>query len=187
VSAPKKQFTKVFMNGLSMQHIRLIALSSISRTIEKNLGRIRRHLLLEGFAAQTMQYVTTLAEGSRFSPSQRQQFVSILHDETLAMHTSVEEGPVILRLLHRSGVPAAFSPTDLRRVMQAHIATAIPQIHGNWLQANTADPWVDQGSSSLAVLLSSVYQTRVDSNGAHHVTITGTGRVVESLDGLLFS
>jgi RNA:NAD 2'-phosphotransferase (TPT1/KptA family) len=182
----------VFMNGLSMQHVWLIALSSILRTIETEswadpeaspTGR-----LLSWFAAQIMQHVT-LPAGSRLSPRRRQPInmalSSILQNEILTVHSSVEEVSVILRLLHRFGAPAAFSRADLRRAMQARIATAIPQMHRNWLQANAAAPWADQGPSSLAALLSSVYQTRVDSNGAH-VPVTGTGRVVESLEGLLF-
>ena len=181
----------VSMNELSMPHIWLIALSSILCTLETqewahpdttDTGR-----LLQWLAHQILQHVP-LVEGSRLSPTLRQPIdmalASLLQSDILLVHSSVEEASIILRLLHRFGAPAAFSHDDLRRSMQARIATSIPQTHRSWLQANTGLPWEDQGPGSVTALFTAVYQTRVDRNGAH-VAITGTGHVVESLDGLL--
>lgn len=181
----------VFMNELSMRHVWLIALSSILRTIETQswadpdstpTGR-----LLQWFAAQIMEHVV-LPEGSRLSPNTSQPvnmaLAGILRDDILTMHSSIIEASVILRLLQRFGAPAAFSPDDLRRSMLARIAVGIPQMHRSWLQLNANDPWADQGPSSLSALLSSLYETRVDSQGAH-VAVTGTDHLVENMDLVL--
>ena len=181
----------VFMDGLAMQHVWLIALSSILRTLEMEpwadpestpTGR-----LLHFFATQIMKH-TTLPQGSKLSPNAHQPvntaLASILRSEILTVHSSVAEASVILRLLLRFSGPAAFSEVDLRQSMLARIATAIPQMHRNWLQANAVDPWADQGPSSLAALLSSVYQTRLDGGGTH-VAVSGSGRIVDSLSDLV--
>ena len=181
----------VFMSERSMSHVWLIALSSILRTLEMEswadpestpTGR-----LLQWFAMEIMQYVE-LPVGSRLSPTTRQPIntalVALLQDEILTVHSSVMEASVILRLLQRFGGPAAFSNDDLRRSMLARIATAVPQSHRDWLQANAASPWLDQGPGSLGALLSSLYRTRVDADGAH-VPISGTEHLVESLDSSL--
>jgi 2'-phosphotransferase len=182
----------VFMNGLSMRHVWLIALSSILRTIETQewadpvstpTGR-----LLTWFADQIMRYVL-LPVGARLSPDAsrpiNEALVLASRSEILTIHSSMSEASVILRLLHRFGASAAISNEAILQSFRARIAVAIPQAHRNWLQSYSTNPWTDQGPASLAALMSSLYETRVDARGAH-VAIAGTGRLVEGLDMLLF-
>ncbi|KAA8497451.1 hypothetical protein FVE85_1180 [Porphyridium purpureum] len=181
----------VFMHGLSMQHVWLIALSSILRTLETQewaaAGTTPTGRLLEWFAAQIMEHVI-LPEGSRLSPDAsrpiNEALVAILRSEVLTVHSSVEEASVILRLIYRFSTRAAFSNATLRQSMLARIAVAVPQMHRNWLQNNRADVWADQGATSLSALLSSICDTRVDARGAH-ISIAGTSRLVASLEPLL--
>ncbi|KAA8490642.1 putative tRNA 2'-phosphotransferase [Porphyridium purpureum] len=181
----------VFMSGLSMQHVWLVALSSILRTLETQewaaAGTTPTGRLLEWFAVQIMEHVI-LPEGSRLSPDAsrpiNEALVAILRSEVLTVHSSVEEASVILRLMHRFPTRAAFSNATLRQSMLARIAVAVPQMHRNWLQNNRADVWADQGATSLSALLSSICDTRVDARGAH-ISIAGTSRLVASLEPLL--
>ena len=181
----------VFMNGLSMQHVWMIALGSILRTLETRTwaapGDTPTGRLLSWFAGQIMEHIV-IAGGNRLSPHAslpiRQAFVGIYQTDVLAVHCSLIEAAAILRLLHRFQAPAPISDKALRGAMLARIATGIVQSHRGWLQANSAAPWDDQGPTSLAALTSAVYDTRVTETGAH-VPIAGTGRLVDRLDLVL--
>jgi hypothetical protein len=185
----------VFMNGLAMPHVWLVALGAILRTIEArewadpmttSTGR-----LLSYMALQIMTHVT-LAPGVRLAPSARrptaiaEALVAAHRSDIITVHSSVVEASAILRLLHRFG---GLSPVSLRQAMLARIATAVPQAHRNWLKervADQSDVWADQGAASLGALTAAIYDTSVAAgDSARHIPIAGTGRLVDTLDTLL--
>ncbi|KAJ3027237.1 UNVERIFIED_CONTAM: hypothetical protein HDU68_004194 [Siphonaria sp. JEL0065] len=180
----------VYMDELALPHVWLIALGSILRALETAAwaapgtptGR-----LLDFFAGQIMEHVV-LAEGTRLSPSAslpvNEAFASIYRTDVLVVHSNVIEAAAILRLLRRYGAPAAISNASLIAAMRARVATAIPQAHRAWLFQNQANPWDDQGPTSLAALTTSLYDTRLSASGIH-IPIAGTGHLVERLDSLL--
>ena len=170
----------IFTNGLRMPHVWLVALSSMLRALERHgwaqpetspTGR-----LLSFMASQILRHVV-LPAGSRLSPGNEPLRVEaaltrFFRTEDAAVHSSVIEVSVMLRLLHRFGGAGAVSTDALRQAMQARIATAVPQSHRNWLQRNSSDLWGDQGPCSLAALLSSIFDTRISATG-RHVAIAG--------------
>jgi hypothetical protein len=172
----------VFMNGLRMPHVWLVALSSILRTLERQdwakpeetpTGR-----LLSFMASQIMKHIVIPA-GSRVSPGPQSLSIdaaltAIFRAEEATLHMTVGEMSVVLRLLHRFGAAGAISVADLKQAMQARIATAIPQSHRRWLQSRSSDDvWADQSPCSMAALISSIYDTRVSASSGRHVPIAG--------------
>eukprot|EP00592_Proboscia_alata_P016627 CAMPEP_0194399282 /NCGR_PEP_ID=MMETSP0174-20130528/126574_1 /TAXON_ID=216777 /ORGANISM="Proboscia alata, Strain PI-D3" /LENGTH=690 /DNA_ID=CAMNT_0039195675 /DNA_START=427 /DNA_END=2500 /DNA_ORIENTATION=+ len=169
-NAVKERLCLVFMNGLSMSHVWLIALGCILKTLETEqwagpdepTGRI-----LQWFGCQIMKYVV-LGAGSRFSPDLprtiNQALLSVYQTERMIVNYSIPEVSCILRLLQRFGDPGTISDESLRRSMLATIAASVPKRHRRWL-LNIAEKKAVQDiePSSRTALTSAIYE--IDSNG----------------------
>ena len=124
----------VYMDGLLMPHVWLVALSAMLRALEREDWATPESVTGRALAFMANEIMTHvfLAEGTRLSPDRRETIrnalAATLNTDILTVHASVSEVAVVLRLLERFGADAPVTRDALVRNMQARVNTAIPQV-----------------------------------------------------------